>query len=56
MFRSFGRIRRARNTFEYPSAATPGPSVDDVKDAIASADAVHDAAETILKQDVLTPW
>jgi hypothetical protein len=24
--RSFGRIRRARNSFEYPSAETPGPS------------------------------
>lgn len=31
-----GRIRRARNSFEYPSTATPGPSADDVADAIAA--------------------
>ena|SRR5579863_4490300 len=55
-FRSFARIRRARNTFEYPSATTPGPSVDDVNDAIASAAAVHEAARIILTQNLLTPW
>jgi HEPN domain-containing protein len=43
-FRSFARIRRARNTFEYPSDTTPGPSTDDVDDAIASATAVYEAA------------
>lgn len=55
-FRSFARIRRARNTFEYPSNSTPGPSVDDVNDAIASATAVRDAALAILKQNLLTRW
>jgi hypothetical protein len=55
-FRSFARIRRARNAFEYPSATTPGPSVDDVNDAVASATAVHEAAQTILKQNPLTGW
>ena len=35
-FRSFGRIRRARNSFEYPSTIAPGPSADDVADAIAA--------------------
>ena len=52
-FRSFARIRRARNTFEYPSATTPGPSTDDVNDAIASATAVYEAAQIILKQNLL---
>jgi hypothetical protein len=55
-FRSFARIRRARNTFEYPSDTTPGPSTDDVDDAIASATAVYEAAKTILKQNMLTQW
>src|ERR1700751_3218662 len=27
--RSFSRIRRARNSFEYPSTETPGPSADE---------------------------
>lgn len=55
-FRSFGRIRRARNTFEYPSTITPGPSPDDVRDAITTATEARDAAMTILEQDLLTPW
>jgi HEPN domain len=55
-FRSFGRIRRARNTFEYPSTITPGPSPDDVRDAITTATQARDAAMTILEQDLLTPW
>lgn len=29
VLRSFGRIRRARNSFEYPSSETPGPSADE---------------------------
>jgi HEPN domain len=55
-FRSFGRIRRARNSFEYPSTDTPGPSPDDVRDAISTATQARDAAATILEQDLLTPW
>jgi hypothetical protein len=55
-FRSFGRIRRARNNFEYPSTGTPGPSVDDVTDAIAVATQAHQAARTVLEQDLLTVW
>lgn len=55
-FRSFGRIRRARNTFEYPSTIAPGPSPDDVRDAITTATEARDAAMTILEQDLLTPW
>lgn len=56
VFRSFGRIRRARNTFEYPSTVTPGPSPDDVNDAITAATQARDAAVTILRQNVLTAW
>jgi hypothetical protein len=55
-FRSFGRIRRARNNFEYPSSNTPGPSGDDVDDAVTVATQVHKAATTILDQEMLTPW
>jgi hypothetical protein len=55
-FRSFGRIRRARNSFEYPSTHAPGPSPDDVRDAIAAATQAHDAALKILEQNLLTPW
>jgi hypothetical protein len=56
VFRSFSRIRRARNSFEYPSTAAPGPSSDDVNDAITAGTQARDAAATILKQDVLTDW
>lgn len=55
-FRSFSRIRRARNSFEYPSTVTPGPSADDVTDAIGAATQAHQAAATILEQGVLTAW
>ena len=55
-FRAFSRIRRTRNSFEYPSAATPGPAVDDVTDAVAVATQARDSAATILDQRVLTAW
>jgi hypothetical protein len=54
--RSFARIRRARNTFEYPSTLAPGPSAEDVSDAITTATHVRDAAITILQQNLLTTW
>jgi hypothetical protein len=54
--RSFSRLRRARNSFEYPSTETPGPSGDDVKDAIRVAREVNDAASKIVKSEILTPW
>jgi hypothetical protein len=56
IFRSFGRIRRARNSFEYPSSSTPGPAAEDVDDAVRVATEAHSAAGTILGQDLLTPW
>jgi HEPN domain len=54
--RSFSRLRRARNSFEYPSTETPGPSADDVKDAIRVAREVNDAARKILESEILSPW
>lgn len=54
--RSFSRIRRARNSFEYPSTETPGPSGDDVKDAIRVAREVNDAAAKVLESGLLSPW
>jgi hypothetical protein len=56
VFRAFGRIRRARNSFEYPSTTAPGPSPDDVTDVITVATRARDAATAILDQDVLTRW
>ena len=56
VFRSFGRIRRARNSYEYPDTDSAGPSTDDVQDAIRAATAARDAASTILGQNILTPW
>jgi hypothetical protein len=54
--RSFSRLRRARNSFEYPSTESPGPSEDDVKDAIRVAHEVNDAAGKILGSGILSPW
>jgi HEPN domain-containing protein len=54
--RSFSRLRRARNSFEYPSAESPGPSEDDVKDAIRVAREVNGAAGKILESGILSPW
>jgi hypothetical protein len=54
--RSFSRLRRARNNFEYPSTETPGPSEDDVKDATRVAREVNDAADKILESGILSPW
>jgi hypothetical protein len=55
-FRSFGRIRRARNRFEYPSTVAPGPSLEDVRDAIDVATQAREAAATILEQELLSTW
>ena len=54
--RSFSRLRRARNSFEYPSTDTPGPSQDDVTDAIQVAREVNDAARKILESTTLSAW
>ena len=54
--RSFSRLRRARNSFQYPSTETPGPSGDDVKDAIRAAREVNHAAGKVLESGLLSPW
>lgn len=46
----YGRIRRARNTFEYPDSDSAEPTPDDVRDAITIAPEAQDAASTILEQ------
>jgi hypothetical protein len=56
IFRSFGRIRRARNNFEYPDTGSAGPSQADVIDAIDSASQARDAAGTIIDRPILTVW
>jgi hypothetical protein len=56
VFRPFARIRRARNSFEYPDTDGGGPVADDVTDAIEVASKARAAAATILDQDILTPW
>jgi hypothetical protein len=47
---------RARNSFEYPTTETPGPSEDDVKDAIRVAREVNESAGKVLESGVLSPW
>lgn len=56
VFRSFGRVRRARNSFEYPDTDTGGPTDDDVDDVVTVATKANDAAATILERNLLTPW
>jgi uncharacterized protein (UPF0332 family) len=46
--RSFSRVRRARNSYEYPSSDTTAPDAAAVDDAITVARTVHDAATAIL--------
>jgi len=55
-FKSFGRIRRARNRFEYPDSDSPGPSAADIADVIAVAKQARDAATAILANDMLSVW
>jgi hypothetical protein len=55
-FSSFGRIRRSRNNFEYPSTDTSGPDLDDVNDAIDRATQARHIATGIIDQNLLTVW
>lgn len=55
-FKSYGRIRRARNDFEYPDSSTQGSTVEDVQDAISVATQARDAAVTIVDKSLLDPW
>lgn len=54
--RSFNRVRRTRNSLEYPDIDTPGPTHDDVTDALTIAEHVRTAATRIIKQRRLTTW
>jgi HEPN domain len=54
--RSFSRLRRARNSFEYPSTETPGPSRDDVQDAVRVAREVNASAAKLMESGILSPW
>lgn len=47
VFRSFGRLRRARNRFEYPSTNAPGPTAQDVDDAVK----VAAKARSVVRED-----
>ena len=53
---AFGRLRRARNRFEYPDSDDAGPSPDDVLDAVDVAQRTRDTVQTVLNSAVLTPW
>ena len=55
-FRSFGRIRRNRNRFEYPGDVTNEPDDDDVLDAIGVATKAATAARAILDGGTLGSW
>ena len=47
----------AAPTISEPAAQRkPGPSTDDVKDAIRAAREVNDAAARILEAEILSPW
>jgi hypothetical protein len=47
---------RVRQLVDDGEVETPGPSPDDVRDAIEVASQVRNAVATILDQDVLTVW
>jgi HEPN domain-containing protein len=54
--RSFNRLRRARNSFEYPGPDTVGPDAAEVEDALAVAAAVEAAARQMVDEGVPVPW
>jgi hypothetical protein len=56
VYRSFSRLRRGRNRFEYPADVASEATVEDVTDALAVAGQAVESAETILSREVLTPW
>jgi len=43
-------------SFEHPSSNSPGPSGDDIDDAITVATRAREAATTILDQNALSRW
>jgi len=55
-FRSFGRLRRNRNRFEYPAEGASEPDADDVLDAIGVAAEAGSAVRTVFDRGGLDPW
>lgn len=55
-FRSFSRVRRNRNRFEYPGDSASEPTEDDLNDALHVAGEAAQKTATILKRGVLGPW
>ena len=55
-FRSFGRIRRNRNAYEYPDSDEAGPDAGDLEDALRVAEAALTAAHALLGSGQLGVW
>lgn len=55
-FRSFSRIRRNRNRFEYPGDSASEPTEDDLNDALQIASEVAGKVATIFERGVLGSW
>lgn len=55
-FRAFSRIRRNRNSYEYPDSDEAGPDEADVQDALDVAVAAVSAVGIILDSGQLGPW
>ncbi|HRC13512.1 MAG: hypothetical protein IPJ15_16185 [Actinomycetales bacterium] len=55
-FRSFSRIRRNRNAYEYPDSDEAGPDVGDVDDAVAVSRAALTAAHALMHLGKLGVW
>lgn len=55
-FAAFDRMRRTRNSLEYPSAGSPGVDADDVAWAIEQADRGVQFAADVLSSGRLSPW
>ncbi|MEI2779098.1 MAG: HEPN domain-containing protein [Tetrasphaera sp.] len=55
-FKSFGRIRRNRNRFEYPDSDTVAAHHEDVDDALSVADAAVLAVEQLLGSGQVDSW
>ena len=55
-FRAFSRIRRSRNSFEYPDSDSAGPDGEDVEDAIIVATDALRAARTLVTSGHVNRW
>ncbi len=56
VFRSFSRLRRNRNRFEYPGDAASEPTADDVDDSLKVAVEAAEKATAILDRGILSAW